>query len=98
MGPAAGQAVGDLPGPAVRGSNGAPASAPVDAAIAAIETRPAYQVAKGSLTMSSGRSVRIAFPADMTEAEMVDFIGWLTTRVRGEVAAHAPGVRLLIPQ
>jgi hypothetical protein len=72
---------------------------PIDAAVEAVE-RPAQAMEQTTVTISStGRPVVIAWPPDMTDGELLEFVGWLSTNLRLELAKRrAKGSsRLIVP-
>lgn len=62
------------------GSNG---SSPIDAAIEA--TTPVVEVHHQVLITieSTGRHFNITFPPDLTPAELLEVVGWMTTKLSG---------------
>lgn len=81
-------------------TNGKPKD-PIDAAIAAAD-QPTVQMEQLTITISStGRPFIITWPSDLSEAELFEVVGFLTTGLRGEVIKRAakradPASRLAI--
>lgn len=73
----------------------------IEAAIAAAD-QPTVAMAQLQVTIAStGRPFAMTFPADMTDAELVEVTGWMLTSVvgslRAERARRSSG-RLIIPR
>lgn len=59
---------------------------PVDAAIAAAADQQPITLEQREVTIAStGRPVVIAFPPDMTEAELFELVGWMANPLRMEL-------------
>jgi hypothetical protein len=74
---------------------------PIDAAVKATEP-PTVNMEQLTITISStGRPFIVGWPTDLTESELFEVIGFLTTGLRGEVLKRAakradPASRLTI--
>ena len=73
----------------------------IDQAIAAAEAPAPEPLQQVTVTIAStGRHVVIAFPPDMTDAEALEFVGWVGTQLRIALAqqrASAAGPQLWTP-
>jgi hypothetical protein len=68
-------------------TNDVPKPDPIGAAVAATEQQ--VQMEQMQVTISStGRPFIVAFPTDMTDAELLEVIGWAGTTLRGHLAAN----------
>lgn len=73
---------------------------PIDAAIAAVEAKPAVQSWAGKFVLpSTKRPVQLVVPADLTLVEVVEIVAFVTTQLPRELAAAQPArPRILVPQ
>jgi hypothetical protein len=75
---------------------------PIAAAIAAAEEPPPVRMRQFQVTISStGRPAAALLPADVTDAELAEFTGWLLTAVMNGLRterARGPASRILIPR
>jgi hypothetical protein len=74
----------------------------LDAAIAATEGQKAVvQMEQINVTIAStGRPFAIGIPMDMTEPELLEVIGWMSTNLRihlGQRRAKGPASRIVLP-
>lgn len=68
--------------------NGA-AGDPIDAALAAAEAPTQVAMVERMVTISStGRPVVVAYPQDVTDGELLEFVGWVGSRLLGELRAE----------
>lgn len=75
---------------------------PVDKAIAAASEQQAITLEQHEVRIAStGRVVVLAFPPDMTEAELFEVVGWMANPLRMELQRRAMAQsgrpRLLLP-
>lgn len=74
---------------------------PVDQAIAAAAEMQPITLEQRELTIAStGRPFVLAFPPDMTEAELFEVVGWMANNLRIHLAQRrqsAPAARLVLP-
>jgi len=71
----------------------------LDKAIAAEAAPQAVPMVQAQVTISStGRPFQIAVPADLTDSEMVEIVGWMTTSLRKQIEANRQQKpRILVP-
>lgn len=75
----------------------------VDEAIAAVEAAPpTVEMIQIPVTIAStGRPANVALPVDCTDAELLEFAGWLLTGVAGHFRtqrAKTAGGRIIVPR
>jgi hypothetical protein len=71
-----------------------------DAIAATVDDGPTIEMMGIPVQLSSsGRPARVDLPADVTDAELIDLIGWLGTTVRAAARERAAGAasRLFVP-
>ena len=71
----------------------------VDAAIGAVEQPRPITMATVTVTLPTGRPVRLILPVDLTAQETVSLMGFIGTGLGAELAkGRTPGPRLLVPR
>lgn len=81
----------------MKGNGADPVAAAVQAASQAV---PAEKRLAGTIQLASGRKVIVNIPRDITDAELMDLVGEITTSLRRKVrqAVQAPPPpRILVP-
>jgi hypothetical protein len=72
-------------------------SGAIDAAIAAA-AQPVEQRLNAQVRLATGRLVLVNVPADMTDAEILHFAGWMTTDMAAQLRDRRPAGRILVPR
>jgi hypothetical protein len=74
-------------------------SDPIDAAIGAVEST-VNMIGVDVRISSTGRQFTVGVPEDMTEAELLEMLGWLVTVLAGTLKANRERgkTRILVPR
>lgn len=78
----------------------AEAIASVGQAPVASPPRQPVRMQKADIRLSSGRIAQVAFPSDISDTEITDLVGQITTSLRVQVrqANAGPASRLILPR
>jgi hypothetical protein len=73
----------------------------LDDTVAAVTGTPTVQMEQVTVTIATtNRPVQIAYPLDMSDAELLEFVGWLSVQLRIHLAqrrAARPESRIVLP-